>query len=106
MENVKSKVGKITFRIPNIAEGPEVLHQIGINSGEASAPDYISENILLIMSRLMQNMGKYIDKIELEGVKIKTYDELLNHKPARQLVYDMATRILDSLGDGEGKKGD
>jgi len=105
MERVESQVGSIEFRLPNIAEGPELLALCGFNSKNASDAKWLSENDLLIMAKIIKNMGHLLVKAVIDKKEFKKYDKLLEERSARELVMEMANRVIESIGGSEEKNG-
>jgi ribonuclease HIII len=103
MERVESQVGSINFRLPNIAEGPELLALCGFNSKNASDAKWLSDNDLLIMARVIKNMGHLLAKAVINGKEFKKYDKLLEERNARNLVMEMANKVIESIGGSDEK---
>lgn len=103
MSFVESKIGRIEFRLPNIAEGPELLALCGFNSKNASDSEWLHNNDLLIMAKIIKNIGHLVTKAVINGKEYPSYNDLLNVREARDLVLEMSNVILASIGGNEEK---
>lgn len=99
----ETHLGKIYYRLPNIAEGPRLMAMCGINSKTSSNLEWLEQNELNIIATIIENMGKYIEKIEIvkDNIAVESYNDLLNVHELREDIYEIANRVIESLS---GKK--
>ena len=99
-------LGRIHYRLPNIAEGPKLLGLCGINSKRIQDKTWMEDNELLLYSKVIENLSLFITTIEIdyEGKKIEKFGELLDIKELRVPIYSMAGKVLSSISDIDEKK--
>lgn len=95
----KSDLGTIEYRQPTIPEGLEILAVIGVKS---SGIDKADSNELLMLSRVIANMGKLVLKVdcEVDGVKVTDFETICMKFEAMTMLSNIAGQIMQTIQGG------
>lgn len=94
------------YRLPNIIEGPRFMQSCGFSLKKMQDADWVENHELGMLADAIEQSGKFVTKIDVEinGKKVKKYEELFEIKEMQAPLYELAGEILKSLQPDEKKK--
>lgn len=98
-------LGTFDYRLPNIPETMILLGEMGFTSKKINS-DNFEENELAYTAKMIMGIGKFVSNIDItiDGEKINTYKELLEHFVMMKYLTEVAQQIFSSINGGGKKK--
>lgn len=98
--------GKLEYKLPNIPEAMRLLGAMGLSSKKLQNKNEMAQNELLYISKIIENLGVFITKIDIKigDIKVSKYEDLLDHFCLIEHLSELANEIFSAMNMDTGKK--
>lgn len=100
------ELGTIEYRLPTVPEALELWGRIGIDPNKLDDTSSPANNVFILISKIIANMGHLVIKIDvmIDDAKVTTYDDLCKDMRATKDLCAIAGRVLEAMNGGSDAK--
>lgn len=101
----KSEVGTVEYHLPSIPEAMRLLGKLGLSLDKKSM-DELVKNEFEFLAKVMENMGSFVDKIDVKigNKKVTTFEQFMRETQCLELAMGIAGDILKNIKFSAKKK--